>query len=270
MRLETKIVQLMTSKTPRVQTLYIDSLKEKNEMKNSWITRHTKLIKNIINLVIILIICFSVQGILNVDSLTDKLVIFLLATIGLELFVNVTIPYLFEIFHKSMFLKNTVLLISYSNIIYLIKSMSFIINLSGILIPIVISTCSFYTFIPPVKIYAILCMTILLIMLFVSLIFKFSLLIDQKKKEVDYLRILGVSELNIEKVRMLEKNIFYVISVVLPMILSFLLIYSGIENHIMELGFAKVMVGEYLICVLLTFFVMNNQYKKIYGVNKNG
>lgn len=269
-RLETKIIQLMSSKTPRIQTLYVNSLRSNNEIKISWFNKHLKLFKGIGSLAAVIIICLSSQGMLNAEDLMDKCVNFFVIILGLIILINITIPYLSEIFHKTIFLKSTVLMIGYSHTVYLVRSMDFIINISGVLIPLIVSTCAFYSFMALVKMYSIICMTILLIMLFICLIFRFSLLINQKRQEVKYLRILGVNNKQLRKIKLLEKNIFYMISVVIPMIFSFLLIYSGIQDNIIEIEFAWLIIIEYLICALITYFVIGFQYNRIYEVKKNG
>lgn len=263
-RLETKIVKLMSAKTPRLQTLYIDSIKQKNMQKDTWIVRHLKPIKLIVNLLIIIIIFMSIKNIFDVEDMNKKIFGFLMATSGLVMFINITVPYIFEIFHKLIFLKSPVLLVAYSNIIYMTKSLTFIINLSSILIPIIFSIFSFFIFGSLTKLYIILCVSIILIMLFICLIFKFSLLINNKRLEVRTLNIIGFNERKLKVVKIVEINLFYFLAVIMPMLVSFILLYSGIRNGIVETSFAKLMVMEYLICVLVTYAIINFLYKIIY------
>jgi hypothetical protein len=202
------------------------------------------------------------------NELIKKISSFILAIFCLMLFVDISVPYIFDVLHRY-FLNSIVLLASCSNIIYMTKSMIFIINLSGILIPIIVGFLTFFTIGTFTKIYIIIYIAITLIILFISLIFKMSLLIDSKRAEIKSLETIGVNNKQLHRIKIIEVNIFYLLSVIIPMIFSFLLLYSGVYNKMIELDFAILISLEYLLGSFISYIVINYQYIMIYGKRRN-
>jgi hypothetical protein len=147
--------------------------------------------------------------------------------------------------------------------------MIFIINLSGILIPIIVGFLTFFTIGTFTKIYIIIYIAITLIILFISLIFKMSLLIDSKRAEIKSLETIGVNNKQLHRIKIIEVNIFYLLSVIIPMLFSFLLLYSGVYNKMIELDFAILISLEYLLGSFISYIVINYQYIMIYGKRRN-
>ena len=259
-RLETKIVSLMSNINPRLQTLFIDRILNKERQKKVSIK---KIIKILGDFCVLLIMITSLIGIFTIEDLNKKILSYISAIISLIAFVYITIPYLFDVLHRR-FLKSVVLLVSCSNIIYMTKSLIFIINLSGILIPAIISFLVLFTVGQLTQIYMVIYIAIVIIILFMSMIFKISLLIEAKCKERQTLQVLGINDIQLRLVEKLELNMFYFLAVILPMLFSFLLLYSGVYHHIIAINFANMVVGEYVIGAILSYFIIYRQYRKIY------
>lgn len=262
-RMETKIISLMSNINPRLQRLFIDRILNKDRQKKVWIEKYEKFIKTLEHLCILLIMIISLIGIFTAEELNKKIFSYVLSIISLMAFVYMTIPYLFDILHRQ-FLKSVVLLVSCSNIIYMIKSLIFIINLNSILIPIIISFLVLFTVGKITQIYMVIYIAIVIIILFMSMIFKITLLIEAKYEEQQILKVLGINDRQLRLVQKLELNIFYFLAVIIPMMFSFLLLYSGVYHHMIAINFANMVVGEYVIGAILSYYIIYRQYRKIY------
>ena len=261
-RLETKIVNLMSHKTAQPKTSFLDSIglhqliKAKNEEQE-------ERKKVFIHLGIILIMILSLISIFFKGEPNQKIVTHVCANLSFIAFINFTIPYLFDILHKR-FLKSVILLVGCSNIIHMIKSMLFLINISSLLIPVTITFMVVFSMGIVTQVYMVIYILIIVVMLFISMIFKLSLMTETKQAQQQTLRTLGVNHEQIQKIKQFELNIFYVITVILPMMLSFLLLYSGVCQHVIEIDFAQMVVIEYLTGALISYLIIASQYRKIY------
>lgn len=261
-RLETKIVNLMSHKASRIKTTFLKQIINKSQNKiNKQKQKDIKKALGHISITVIMIL--SLVGILFYETYSEKLLMHVLANISLITFINLTIPYLFDVLHQRFF-KSIILLVSCSNVIYMIKSMIFLINLSGLLIPLIITFMMLYSMGIITQVYMVVYILIIVIMLFISMIFKLSLLIETKNHEQQTLRTLGINNKQLNKIRRLEFNTFYMIAIILPMLFSFLLLHSGICFQVIESAFATMIMIEYIIGAFISYFIIYALYRKIY------
>lgn len=262
-RLETKIVNLMSNKVSRPKTSFIDRIINNQSIDKTHEKKHNNLKKALAHFSIVFIMILSLIAIFFKQEFNEKVLFHTAANICLVAFINLTIPYLFDIFHKRFF-RSIILLVSCSNIMYMIKSMIFIINLSCVLIPVVISFMVLFSSGIITQVYIVIYILIIMIMLFLSMIFKLSFLMETKHHEQQTLQTLGINSKQLNSVKRIEFNIFYFIAVILPMLFSFLLLYSGIHYHIIEINFAKMIIAGYVSGAAVSYLIMYGQYRKIY------
>lgn len=261
-RLETKIVNLMSQKTSQPKSAFIDRIiyNQKNNLKKK---KYQGINQTIIHLVIVVIMILSLIGIFFNENANQKILLHVTANLSFIALINITIPYLFEILHKRL-LKSVILLVGCSNIMHMIKSMLVLINLSSLLIPVTITLMVSFSISIVTQIYIVIYILIIIIMLFISMIFKLSLMSKSKYQQQQTLRTIGINNNQMRKIKLLEFNGFYIITVIMPMILSFLLLYSGLCQHVIDNVFAKMIISEYITGVLISYFIIYIQYRRIY------
>ena len=261
-RLETKIVNLISHNTAPAKPSFLNSLGLHQLIKTKD-GKQKKRKKVYMHLGIILIMILSLIGIFFKAEPNQKIVIHICANLSFIALINFTIPYLFDILHKRLF-QSVILLVGSSNIMHMVRSMLFLINLSSLLIPVTITFMVVFSMGMVTQVYMVIYTLMILVMLFISMIFKLSLMIETKQAQQQTLRTLGVNHKQIRKIKQIEFNVFYVIAVIMPMILSFLLLYSGVCQHVIEIDFAQMIVIEYLTGALISYLVIYIQYRKIY------
>ena len=173
------------------------------------------------------IIITSIQHIIVIKDFVSLLIYFTSSLIALVFFIKYFIPFFLDIFHNNWLIKQPKILIAINRLIYLMKAMFPLTLINSLLIPFMFFLIS----IPKSSFYlleiTIICYLMLLIMIIISYIFRASIYIPSKSKDIATLKAIGYSKKEIYTIHLIEVFLFFLFSALLPFIIYITVVYKS-------------------------------------------
>lgn len=243
----------------KTQVSYFSSFKVEKEEKTFPIFHF------LIVLLTLFIILSSIWHIVIINDFTSLLIYFISALICLVVFVRYFISLFFDLFHNRWLLKYPKTLMAMSQLIYLLKIMSPLIMINSLLTPFM-----FYLIaMPSSDLYlleiTISCYFILLVMLIICYIFRFSLYLPSKSRDIATLKAIGYQLKEINLIHLLEILLFLGLSALLPFIIYITVVWKGYALLFISGKMVSTLVCCYFLAYLLIGGYMLYSY---YGLTR--
>lgn len=252
---------------------YMNHVEEKESKPNYFsqfeITRGTKkktrfpIAKCLSSLFAVFLLVTSITGIINNEAGDNSVFYFAFSLMAEIIIINTTLPLLFNIFHDSFFLKHPVAFMVVTQLIDLSKVMVSMININACLIPIFFSLFPVATLDTSGQTTLIICYFILLGIMLVSFIVRFSVYLPKRANDIATSKALGYSAKNLQHIHTMEMLSFFVFIIALPAVIYSTILYLGYVQQTLSLVVVCLLMGGYLIIYLILTLYMTISYKQI-------
>lgn len=211
----------------------------------------------------IFLIIISLDSIVRMNGDANNLIpYFSISLCGELMLLNSTIPLLYDILHDRFLLKHPTLLLGMNQLIDLSKVMVSIITINSILIPIMFEILILPFPSSQVETVVISCYFILMGIIFLSFIVRFSVYLPTKTTDIATLKAIGYQEKQIRRIQNIEISGFLLFIVGLPIIIYSFVLYKGYHLHLLTLQTVYLLIGSYIVLniVLCGFMIMTYKH----------
>lgn len=217
----------------------------------------------VIVLLSLFIIVTSIQHIIVINDFVSLLVYFTSSLIALIFFVKYFIPLFFDFFHNKWLIEHPMILMAINQLIYLLKAMTPLILINTILTPFMFFLISM----PIINIYllgvVIICYLILLFMIAICFVFRFSVYIPVKTRDIATLKLIGYSKKEIDFIHELEIILFVFFAVVLPFLIYITVVSKAYILDFISIKLIISLISCYFIIYLFIGLYMIIGYKRL-------
>ncbi len=263
-RLENEITKLMSDSTYQNKKVDLSAfMPEFLPSENGRAIKKNIYLRGIFHIAVVAVFLYTLVVIFLPYGVDEKIFAVVGCIASLFLILNKSIHYFFEVCHSSIFLKDIKLLIGFSQVLDMLKSLNLVINLSLVLLPTLFSLIVMSSESLELQLYTIVSIMIILIMLFVSLLFKMSLLFDGKQKSINTMSMIGCTPKQINTIKLIDSHVFYLVGVIIPMAICLSLVSAGMTAGSVPLTIGLSVMCCYLACALISYIAMMMMYKKL-------
>lgn len=209
----------------------------------------------------ILLIISSVSNIIK-NSNTDFLIIYFASSLlGELLLINKTIPLLFDIFHDRYLIKHPVLLMALTQVMDISKVMASMININACMIPIIFSLFPLASLSTNGLTTLMLCYFILLGIMLLSFIVRFSVYLPTRYQDIATIKALGFSKKDIRKTQQIELLLFFIFIIAIPAIIYSFILYQGYVMKTIALSIVYALLVSYIVLYIVLIIYMLISYR---------
>lgn len=179
----------------------------------------------------------------DMSSLLFSIVVLLVSFL---LVINTWIPLSFNLFHDRYLMKKPFLLFSLCYIKQTMKTMSAMINMNAIFIPMTLCLFVLPVFDGSYTIFLMICYIALMLMLFLGFFIRFHVYLPTKSRDIATMRALGYKDIFIIRIQKVEVFTFVFLTFILPFLCFSYVLGQGYLQGFISLGVIGVVLIIYV------------------------
>lgn len=261
-----------SSKTSKPNYFSAKFLNHKDDKRH-----HFPVSKFLITIIGCLFIVSGIQEILTDQETMNLPIYFAFALCGEVILINTTIPLIFDLLHDRILLKSPKLLMILSNTIDLSNVLVSMINILACVIPICLSNFFFERTTLEMKTVTMICFYILLIIILLSFMIRFTIYIPKTSTNIATSKALGFHLKDLHFINMMVVVMIMIMIVIFPVILYGILLKRAFLLSYISYSLMIQLIASYLIIFLILgvymivhYYVMTKEaYRDVKYLNRS-